>query len=336
MHILVTMPIGEVRDTFIPQEIVRKLESLGDVVWNETVNQFTKEELREKLMQADVCLSGWGCPAFDEQVLAGNDKLRLIAHTGGSVGVIMSPYLFERGVRIISGNYLYAESVAESALAYMLCSLRNIPFYCNEMQAGRWKPSGWESEGLFEQSIGLVGFGLIAKVLVGMLKPFRNQILVYDPHLSDEEFELYEEQGVKRASLSDIFSTCKIVSLHAALSEETQKMVDKKLLRMIPEGSILINTARGKLLDERALEEELQSGRFKAFLDVYEEEPLPSHSKLRGLPNAELMPHMGGPTVDRRKYVTAALIRDIEQFRINEPLQHEIKAEYAMQMTKKI
>ncbi|WP_407272011.1 hydroxyacid dehydrogenase [Radiobacillus sp. PE A8.2] len=336
MNILVTMPRGHVRESFIPNNIAKQLESLGKVTWNHKTEQFKTEEFREKLMDADVCITGWGCPKFDKQVLEDNNKLRLVAHTGGSVGAIMSDYLFEKNIKVISGNYLYAESVAESAIAYMLSSLRNIPFYSSEMNAGRWWSNDSPSEGLFEQRVGLVGFGLIAKEVVKMLKPFRNEILVYDPYIKKDDLALYKEYAVKESTLKEIFSTCKIISLHTALTPETQKMINKELLELIPEGAILINTARGKLIDESVLELELQKDRFKAALDVFEEEPLPETSKLRGLNNVILMPHKGGPTVDRRKHVTAALIIDIVNFFNNKPMKNEITFQYASTMTRKL
>jgi phosphoglycerate dehydrogenase-like enzyme len=102
---------------------------------------------------------------------------------------------------------------------------------------------------------------------------------------------------------------------------------------MIPDGALLVNTARGSIIDEDALAEELATGRFKAILDVYEVEPLPEHSKLRGLKNAILIPHMGGPTIDRRRYVTLELIEDIKGFLQNRTLKYEIRKSYAFHMS---
>ena len=111
-------------------------------------------------------------------------------------------------------------------------------------------------------------------------------------------------------------------------------MIGKELLAKIPDGALFINTARGSIVDENILGEELQKGRFKAVLDVYEIEPLPAGSKLRGLRNVILMPHMAGPTVDRRKNVTLELLEDIKRFYNGQQLQHEIKQDYAMTMTR--
>ncbi len=329
MNILVTLPEGEVKNTFIPGATAEKLEALGQVTWNTFHRQFDKMELREKLRGQDICITGWGCPKLDEDVLGNADKLKLVVHTGGSVAPIVSSYLYEKGIKVISGNKLYAESVAEGVLGYILCSLRGLVFFNNELQAGSWR-GGAYNEGLLDQTVGLVGFGMVAKYLAGMLKPFRAGIRVYDPYITEETCAEY---GVECTNLEDLITTSKIISLHAPKIPETYHMIDKRLIRMIPDGALLVNTARGALIDEEALAGELRKNRFKAVLDVFEVEPLPVESGLRGLPNVILIPHMAGPTVDRRKIVTEELIKDMENFWAGKALKHEISNEYAMKMT---
>lgn len=330
MNILITQPEGEVRNTFFTPDTVEKLSGIGIIKWNKYDRQFTREELRENIKDIDICISGWGCERFDEYVLENANKLKIIAHTGGSVATIISEALYEKGIKIISGNWVFAESVAEAVIGYSLCSLRDLVFYNNEVQAGRWHDGKYYNEGILDQSFGLVGFGTVAKYLVKMLKPFRARIRVYDPYITDKEAEEY---GVQKVTLDDIFMNSKIISLHAAKTPETYHMIDKRLLRMIPNGALLVNTARGSIIDEEALADELLEGRFKAILDVYEIEPLPKDSRLRGLRNVILIPHMGGPTIDRRRYVTLELINDIEGFYQNKILKYEIKKEQAFHMS---
>lgn len=330
MNILVAQPAGITRNTFIPPEVAKKLESLGQVTWNSSEEPFSDEELIERIKNTDVCITGWGSRRFDENILKDSERLSLIVHTGGSVATFVSEYLYEKGIKVISGNWIYAESVAEGVIAYILCSLRELPFYSNEVQAGRWRTDQFFNEGLLDQSIGLVGFGMVAKYLVKMLAPFRVRIKVHDPYIKDE---VCLEYGVERSTLEDIFSTSKIISIHAPRTPDTYHMIGSRLLKMIPDGALLVNTARGSLIDEQALAEELQKKRFKAVLDVFEVEPLPSDSKLTGLPNVILIPHMAGPTMDRRKFVTSALIEEIENFFSGKGLKYEIGKNYAMAMT---
>jgi phosphoglycerate dehydrogenase-like enzyme len=331
MKILVTLPMGYVWDTFFTPDVVEKLESMGEIVWNESKEQFSTGELRERLTDVDICITGWGTKCLDIEVLETAEKLKLVAHTAGSVAGLVSDYLYEKGIKVISGNWVFAESVAESVIGYIICSLRELTYYNNEVKQGRWRGVNFFNEGILDQSVGLVGFGAVAKYLVKFLKPFRCKIKVYDPYADDKVFI---EHGVERGTLEEIFSTCKIISLHVPKTPDTYHMIDKRLLSMIKDGSLLVNTARGAVIDEEALVEELEKGRFKAALDVYEVEPLPLDSKLRTLINVLTIPHMGGPTIDRRRATTLELLKDIEGYLRGEELKFNISKAYAQAMTK--
>lgn len=331
MNILVTIPQGYVRDTFIPDQVAARINSFGNVSWNNTDHNWSSEELKEKLKDMDVCICGWGSSEFNETALEQTNKLKVIAHTGGSLTNIINNAVYEKGIKVISGNWFFAESLAEGTLAYILSALRDIPYYNNEVHQGRWRSKCYYNESILDQTIGLIGFGMTAQILTTMLKPFRVNIKVYSEHKTDE---VYKEYGVQRASLEEVITTCKIISVHMAQREDTYHLINRELLKKIPDGSLLINTSRGSLIDEEALAEELSTGRFKAALDVYEIEPLPQNSKLRGLNNAILIPHMGGPTIDRRKYCTQGILDDMERYYKGEKLKYEMIMEYANRMTR--
>ena len=331
MKILVTMPVGEVRESFLPLQVRERLESVAEVEYNAMERNFTPEELKERLRGKDIALTGWGTGLFDETVLEGNDTLRLIAHTGGSVTPVMSDEAYERGIRVISGNEMYAESVAESVIAYALASLRRIPEFIDRTRSGDWYHAGEMWEGLLDQTVGIIGFGMTSRHLFRMGKAFRLKFKVLEkPYLTSE---VQQEYGFTTASLEEIVRTCKIVSLHCGMTKSYYHLVNRRLLEMMPDGALLINTARGPVIDEQALVAELKRGRIKAVLDVYEQEPLPTDSELRSLPNVYSIPHMGGPTFDRRWMIAMALIDDIERLERGEALHMEITREYASHMS---
>ncbi len=331
MNILVTIPKRSVRDTFIPAQVADRINSLGNVVWNNTENNWSSEELKERLKDIDVCICGWGSSEFNETALEHAHRLKIIAHTGGSLTNVVSNAIYERGIKMVSGNWFFAQSLAEGTLAYILSALRDIPYYNNEVHQGRWHDGNYYNESILDQTVGLIGFGMTAQILVTMLKPFHVKIKVFSEHKTDD---IYKEYGVQRGSLEEIITTCKIISVHMAQREDTYHLINRELLQKIPHGSLLVNTSRGSLIDEEALADELSTGRFKAVLDVYETEPLQKGSKLRGLNNAILIPHMGGPTIDRRKNCTLGILEDIERFFKGEELKYEIKMEYANRMTR--
>jgi len=330
MNILVTLP-ENLRKTFIPEDVAHKIEQIGNVIWNDKGANYTEEELREKIRDIDVCITGWGVPKFTARVLENANRLKLIAHTAGTVANFVSDELYAKGVRVVSANKVFAESVAEAVIGYLLAVLRDIPYYVNMMKSGGWKTEDFYNRGLLDQTVGLVGFGEIPRYLVSMLKPFRVKVKAFDKFVGAEEMAKY---GVEKVDIEDIFASCPIISIHLPATQETYHMIDRRLLKLIQDDAILINTARGSVIDENALIEELKLNRFKVVLDVYEREPLPDDSPLRKMDNALLIPHMGGPTVDRRKYATLAILDDIDNFINNRPLVHEITAERAARMTR--
>ena len=329
IKILVSIPDGEVRDSFFSEEQRVRLERLGCVEWNANAEQYGEEELAEKLRGVDICISGWGNTPFHEKTLKYADKLKLIAHIGGSVRPMVGDAAFERGIRVCSGNRVFAESVAEGVLAYMLCSLRRIGEYEARMAAGEW-PSLIGTRGLLGRSVGLVGYGMIAEYLVKFLKPFGCRIMVSSRHISAEELA---EAGIEAAAAEEIFRTCDVVSLHSSLTARTKHSIGADLLNRMKDGALLVNTARGALIDEEALVSVLQERPVWAALDVFETEPLPMDSPLRECERVLLMPHAAGPTADRRYVVTSHVLDDIGRFLNGEPLDCEIDFARAGTMT---
>lgn len=330
MNIFVAIPKGIVRDTFLTEENVRFLESLGNVKWNDRGRNCTPEEFADALVDMDVCVGCWGLCKFDEKVLAKANRLKLVAYVGGSVNYFVTDEMYARGIRVVCGNDAFAESVAEGTLAYMETALRNIPAAVRAFDESGWPKVYIRTESLLDQTVGIIGLGAISRYLIGMLKPFRCRIKIFSNHTSEEEAAAL---GVEKASLEDIFSTCKIVSIHWARTPQNYHRINDQLLSLLKPDSILINTARGDIIDEEALGRHLQAGHFRAVLDVYEKEPLDDNSPLKHLENAILLPHRGGPTTDRRAVAARLTLDDIARLQKGEPLQNEISSERAAMMT---
>ncbi len=332
MNIYVTVPEGDVRDTFFPAEVRKKLAGLGKVTYNETGRNLNKEEMRLALQDQDVVMAGWGTQTIDETVLAENNRLKVIAHTGGTVANLVCPAVFDRGIRVMSGNLLYAESVAEGTIAYILAALRRIPEYIIRMEEGGWRTEGELWEGLLDQTVGIIGFGAISKILIEMLKVFRVKVKVYSGYPIDPEF--LQKNNAVQATLEDIFSSCKVISVHSALNDKNRYLIGKEHFQVIRDGALFINTSRGEVLREEELIEALRENRFRAVLDVYAMEPPEKKNPLRTMPNVYCIPHMAGPTMDRRPNITLALIDEIPDAMAGKEVRLEISREYAARMTK--
>ena len=333
MKVFVSMPENSmVINRFIKQETRDYLEKCFEVVYSPLNRQLKAEEIAEYAGDADVIMTGWGHPMMDGKALE-NTSIKLIAHTGGSVADYVNDEVYAKGIKVISGNELYAESVAEGALAYMLAALRKIPDYTGEVRKGGWRLPGPDmSQGLLDQTVGIIGVGAISKHLIKMLKPFRVRLKLYSGYPIDEAF--LKENNAVQASLEEIFKTCRIVSLHSALNDRTRGMIGREHFDLLQDGAVFVNTARGAIIREDEMIEALKEKRFQAILDVFCKEPLEEDSPLRTMENVYCMPHMGGPTADRAPMVTMRLADDIVGFAKGEPLQYEISNEYAKRMTK--
>lgn len=221
--------------------------------------------------------------------------------------------------------------MAEGCLAYTLTALRRLPEVLSEMREGGWKPEVLKDSGLFGKKVGLVGYGAIARYYAELLQWFQPELYVYSSHISDQELNRIH---AKRAAKEEIFASCDVISLHSALNDANHGMITGSLLKRIKKDALFVNTARAGLIDTPALLEELKTGRFRAVLDVYDQEPLPMDSPYRSLSNVMLLPHVAGPTFDMRQTVVLSLAQDIQTILEGGQSRHGIAYEHAVRMTK--
>ncbi len=329
-EILVTIPKkSKIFDTFFGEEQKCRLEKIGNVRWNEGYENYTEQQLAEHLEGVDICITGWGNPIFTASVLDRANNLKLIAHDAGTVRPMVTDEVFAKDIRVCSGNEIFARSVAEGVIAYLLSALRRIPWYHEQTMEGNW-PGMEGTRGLLDRTVGLIGYGTIAGYLADMLKAFGCKVLINSAHTPDQ---ILREKGLIRATEEEIFSTCDIVSVHRSLTEKTWHSIGKRQLERMKEGAVFVNTSRGAVVNEEELTEVLMHKNISAILDVYETEPLPMESLLRAQKNVFLMPHAAGPTEDRRTLVTDYILDDIERFLKGEKMAGEVDGIRAKSMT---
>lgn len=326
MKIFIANKRGWIRDSFLNQETLLRLHSLGNVEENETEKELTSAELAEKISDAEIVFTGWGCEPITAQILNCAPQLQMHVHVGGSVAAYSSPEEFERGITVLSGNEIFARSVAEGAICYILAALRKLPLYACETKHYGWNKTVLEHQGLLGKTVGMVGYGTISKYLCPMLKAFGVNLKIYSAYDVPVDW-------AQKCSLNEIFETCDIITLHSAWNARTEGMITGELLSKIKGGALFVNTARAALVDENALYTQLRTGRFNAILDVYHQEPLGTDSPLIKMENVILLPHMAGPTVDMRQVAGEALVEDIGRFLRNEPCQNVVTKEQAARMT---
>ena len=314
------LPPAGLSENILSPQAVAILESLGTVFWNELGRNYTSDELLEMLPGAAAVITSWGSPQITEEHVAAADALQIVGHAAGSVKTRLAPTGHERGIVLLSAADVIAESVAEYTLWAMLSGQRNLLRYERVMKQERgWKTADEHfGHSLYAKNIGIVSASMVGRRVIGLLKPFGCDVMVYDPYLSDEDAHLLD---VRPVTLEELFAAADIISVHAPITPETRRMITRAHFESIRDGALFVHTARTWVLDQDALTAELQKNRFNAFIDVFEPEPLPADHPLRDLDNVFLSPHVSGHTSESRLRLVEEIARDIQRFFNDQPLR---------------
>ena len=321
----VLMVVGREYERFLPDDLMIELKDLVDLT-EHNGKKYDEDDYAGLLRNsnAEIVITGWASPLLTKRVADENPQLKYLCNITGGVRHAITREALESGILVTNWGGLIGKTVAEAALLSMLVSLRKTVHVAKLMQIDR----GWKRdrslavESLYHQSIGLHGFGNIARTLVGLLAPFACDISAYDPFIDDEVFAAHNVTRV--TDLESLYANNRIVSIHAPKIDETFHVVDASLLARMQDRAILINTARGNIIDTAALISELVSGRISASLDVYEDEPLSPESPLRDLDNCHLTPHTAGPTKDRYIDFGRLAVDNVRRFVNAEPLEYPV------------
>ncbi|SDN45292.1 hydroxyacid dehydrogenase [Vreelandella arcis] len=249
----------------------------------------------------------------DAELLAAAPHLKVVGRLGVGLDNIDLEACEAQGVVVKPAHGGNGSSVAEYVLTGILILRRQAYFSSQAMLAGEWPRQaliGREGSGC---TLGLVGFGAIARETARRALALGMNVVAFDPHLAADAPEW---AGVARQdSLATLLEVSDAVSLHVPLTDETRHLIDDEALRRMKHDAILVNAARGGIVDERALAAALTDGRLAgALLDVFEQEPLPSGSVLDGVPNLILTPHIAGVTEEsnaRISQMTADNVREV-------------------------
>ncbi|MDE2364155.1 MAG: hydroxyacid dehydrogenase [Hyphomicrobiales bacterium] len=229
-----------------------------------------------------------------EQVIAAAPNLKAIAKHGVGYDSIDIDAAARRGIPVMVARGANSQSVAELALTLIFAVARDVAHLDARMKSGHWDKATTNGVQLLGRSLGIVGFGEIGSILVGLVQPLRMKVRIFDPYMpADTRIE-----GAERvASLDEIIASSDVISLHCPLTAQTRNMIGAEQISRMRPGSILINTARGGLIDEAALFDALRDGKIGgAGLDSFAEEPVRPDHPLLTLPNVVATPHAGAST----------------------------------------
>lgn len=261
--------------------------------------------------------------AMTERVIGGADALELIVVCrGGPVNVNLAAAT-ARGIPVCYSPARNASATAEYTVGLILAAMRRLAEGHKDLSAGRWRGdfyaydvAGSEVEG---KTVGLVGFGAVGSRVARVMRAFGAEVLVADPYVNPAQVE---EVGATAVSLDELLPRANILSLHARLTPETRHIVGREQIARLPRGAVLVNSARGGLLDYDALCDALESGHLRAAaLDVYDPEPPPPGSRLFSTPNLVLSPHIAGASRETAERAALIAAGEVGRWVRGEPLR---------------
>lgn len=258
------------------------------------LTEFDSPRAHRELAEAEILVTSWGCPAITQRVLDRSPHLRAIVHAGGTIKEHVTDAAWRRGLLVSSATVANSIPVAEYTLAMILLANKRVIDLSQRLTDTRtYSPAddAFPDIGNYGKLIGVVGASTIGRKVIELLAPFDLEIAVSDPYLGESDAR---QLGVRRVDLDELLATSDIISLHAPALRETYHLIDRRRVQTIKSGATLINTARGSLVDQRALTERLATGDIYAILDVTDPWiPVPG-DPLYELPNVLLTPHIAG------------------------------------------
>jgi D-3-phosphoglycerate dehydrogenase len=238
-------------------------------------------------------------------------QLRVIARAGTGVDTIDVAAATRRGIAVMNAPGANTVSAAEHAFGLLLALVRHIPGAAEAMRRGDWDRKRFEGTELRGKTMGIIGLGRIGAQMARIARAFSMNVVAHDPFLPAERAA---EMQVKLLPLEQLLGSSDVVTLHLALTDETNQLIDARRLALMKPGAVLVNTARGELVDEKALVAAVQEKRLRgAALDVFAAEPLPKESPLRGVDRIILTPHLAASTAEAQERVAveiATAVRD--------------------------
>lgn len=285
------------RYTGVPWEILKSV--VPDSFEVETLERLDYDCLVREAEDADYLLVSGRLP-IDEGLLSAAKHLKMIQRTGVGTEMLDVEAIKHHNIPVYVNAGVNARSVAEHTLTLMLCSLKNIPQIDRNVKRGVWKKqqTGVGCNELFGKTVGLVGMGAIGRQVATYLKAFGAKVLYTDVFRATAEIE-QQLSLTYVPSFEELLPQVDILSFHCPLTVDNKEMLNASTMAMMKDGSIVVNTARGKLIDPKALYEALVNGKLRtAALDVHYEEPLPQEYPLATLDNVILTPHIAGLTYE--------------------------------------
>lgn len=285
--------------------------------------EITQDEIRDSIAKYDAWVVRSRSKATAE-ILAKADKLRVIGRAGVGIDNVDVPAASKRGIIVMNtpgGNTI---STAEHAIALMLAAARKIPAADASMKAGKWDKKSFMGRELRGKTLGIFGLGRIGQEVCRRMKGFGMTVVAYDPFVSEE---VMKHLGVELCEVDDICKRADFLTIHTPLSPETKKMINAERLGTMKKSAIIVNCARGGIIDEEALAAALEAGTIAgAALDVFENEPIAEDHPLRKAKNCIVTPHIAASTHEAQENVAIQVAEQIVEVLVNSNIINALNA----------
>lgn len=269
----------------------------------------TGPDLANAIADADAVLVR-SATKITRDALSKATRLKVIGRAGVGVDTIDVEAATERGVAVMNAPAGNTISAAELAFALLASLVRRIPAADRSMKAGQWERTAFSGSELYRKTLGLIGAGRIGTEVAARGRAFGMRVLAYDPYLTPEAARTV---GMELVPLEQLLSEADAISLHVPLTEGTRGLLSEERLALLKPTAVLINAARGGLMDEAALIRRLSEGKLAgAAIDVFDKEPLPADHPLRALPNVILTPHLGASTEEAQLNVALEIADSVK------------------------
>ena len=292
--------------------------------WNIVTHDQIKGSLAEELKDADGLVVRSAVQA-DETLMEHAPKLRVIGRAGVGVDNIDADAATRRGIVVMNTPGANAIAVAELTIALALALGRQLPKANATMHQGKWEKKSLQGTELRGKTLGILGLGRIGLEVAKRAKSFGMEIIGHDPFVAAA---LAREASVQLVTVDELFSKADYLTLHVGLTPQTTGLVDARFLARMPDGALLVNVARGQIVDTDALLAELDSGRLRAGLDVMDPEPLPDGHPLFSAPNVIITPHAAGHVKQAGPRAFALVNDQLRRYLAGQPLLNVIRGDY--------
>lgn len=285
---------------------LERLDQMSDISYDLHTGM-TKEELLSVIPDYDAVIVR-SDTFIDADVLAAGKRLKVVGRAGIGVDNIDVAAATERGIMVMNTPHSNSVATAEQTMTLLLAVSRKTVHAHRSLAEGKWERAQYVGTELFGKTLGIIGFGYIGRLVAHRAQAFGVNVVAYDPYVP---VETGKELGVTILPLDELLAISDLITLHAIVTPETKGLINAETISSMKDGVIIVNVARGKLIDEQALADALKSGKVAAAgVDVYQEEP-PTNSPLIGLPNVTHTPHLGASTQEAQHNVGIEMVEEI-------------------------